>query len=515
MLRVYFIFSFVFGCLLAQAQSPCLIQIGPDTLTLCKGQSVLLPATGNPAKLNWFPATALSDKQILNPIATPQVTTTYVVENIKYNGAELITNGDFEQGSTSFSSQYTSNCTAKAPWFPYDLVLNEKNYCITDSSGKFTGFAGWKNCKNHTPVGSKLMVVNGAVTKDEAVWCQTINNIQPNSDYEFSTWVSTIFESNPALLQFTINNVKLDQPFQADIKGAKWTQFYTVWNSGLNTSANICITNQNTQSNGNDFALDDISFKPVCKSRDTVVVEVVDNIQPKLGNDTVICPGDEVILNSHLSSNFSHVWNTMATTNSIKVYDPGFYKVTVDNNGCLGYDSITIGTVATPYFDLGKDTTYCFALLQYVNIGSSISANQYLWNDASTDRFLKVKNAGKYWVTLSNGKNCAYTDTIDIKASCDATTFFIPNAFTPNNDGVNDQFFAVGENILDFKMMIFNRWGEMLFESNNITSAWDGTYDNLPAPVGIYVALCVFKDIDPKTQQQRENKVYSTVCLLR
>jgi len=515
MLRLLLIAIAIFGILFLNAQSPCAIEISPDTLVVCKGQSVVLPAMGTPSKLTWIPSTGLNNNKVLNPVASPQTTITYIVENIKYNGVELITNGDFEQGNSGFTSQYLANCSAKASWFPNDPVLDEKNYCITDSAGKFTGFAGWKNCKNITPGGSKIMVVNGATTKDESVWCQQINNIQPNSDYEFSTWVSTIFESNPALLQFTINNVKLDQPFQADIKGAKWTQFYTVWNSGFNTSANICITNQNTLSNGNDFALDDISFKPVCKSRDTLVVQVVDNLQPNLGSDTSICPGDTLLLKSRVSAQFEHKWNDILGTNSIKITQPGFYKVSVNNNGCEGADSITVGTVGIPYFDLGKDTTYCFPLLQYVILGSSMTAKSYLWNSGSSDRFYKAYSPGKYWLTLSNGKNCTYTDTIDITGACDATTFYLPNAFTPNNDGINEKYVAVGENILKFKMMIFNRWGELLFESDDIASGWDGTYDNLPAPLGLYVALCIYEDIDSKTQMKRENKVYSTVCLMR
>jgi gliding motility-associated-like protein len=176
----------------------------------------------------------------------------------------LIDNGDFELGNIGITSQYTSDCAAKAPWAPFAPVINEKNYCVCDSTGNFTGFAGWQNCKDHTPnVGKKMMVVNGATTANEQIWCQQITGIKPNTYYKFSTFVSSIISSNPAKLQFSINGGLLGSPFQASDTTCNWNQFYELWSSGPATTAQICIVNQNTISNGNDFALDDISFVEV------------------------------------------------------------------------------------------------------------------------------------------------------------------------------------------------------------------------------------------------------------
>ena len=496
-------------------QSPCAINIAPDTITICTGQSVTLPATGTGSIPKWTPGTALNDSKILNPVANPTTTTKYVLENIKYNGVDLITNGDFEQGSTGFTSQYTGDCNSRATWGNHPYILNEKFYCVTDSSGKFTGLAGWKNCKNHTVGGNKLMVVNGATKKDETVWCQQITNIQPNTDYEFSTWVTTIYPTNPAVLQFTINNVKLDQPFNASPITDVWNQFYSIWNSGQNTSANICITNQNTQSNGNDFALDDISFKAVCRSKDSVVVEVLSAVKPKLGDDLSICPGDTVVLNSSLSPSIKHTWNTSATSSIIKVDQPGTYIVEADIKGCTGKDTLIISELPTPVFTLDVDSVYCFPLIGKVILGSNVSAKSYLWWTGTTDVRETVSAPGTFWLTLSNGKNCTYSDTVTIKGACTATSFHFPNAFTPNEDGINDKYTASGENIMDYKMMIFNRWGELLYESSDINLGWDGTYKKREAPADLYVARFSYFDIDPKTMMKRENKVFSTVTLLR
>lgn len=68
-----------------------------------------------------------------------------------------------------------------------------------------------------------------------------------------------------------------------------------------------------------------------------------------------------------------------------------------------------------------------------------------------------------------------------------AAIIYIPNAFTPNGDGMNDTFGANGEGIVEYTLQIFNRWGELIFESNDIKVQWDGVYQNEIAPIDVYV----------------------------
>ena len=85
--------------------------------------------------------------------------------------------------------------------------------------------------------------MNGSGTPNSSVWCQTIP-VQPNTDYVFSTWVSTLAVGSPASLQFSINGANLSTPFTAPAATNVWDEFYTTWNSGSSTSATICIVNQ-------------------------------------------------------------------------------------------------------------------------------------------------------------------------------------------------------------------------------------------------------------------------------
>jgi len=168
-----------------------------------------------------------------------------------------------------------------------------------------------------------------------------------------------------------------------------------------------------------------------------------------------------------------------------------------------------------PVFNLEADTSYCFPIIGKVILGAGVSAKSYQWWSGSSDVRETVSAPGTYWLTLSNGKNCTYTDTVTIKGACNATSFHFPNAFTPNKDGINDTYTAVGENITEYKMMIFDRWGELLFESTDIGAGWDGTYKSNLVPADLYVACFTFNDIDPKSMKKRENRLFSSVTVLK
>jgi gliding motility-associated-like protein len=92
------------------------------------------------------------------------------------------------------------------------------------------------------------------------------------------------------------------------------------------------------------------------------------------------------------------------------------------------------------------------------------------------------------------------------------TEYYIPAAFTPNNDGKNDVFKVEGSEILDFSLVIFDRWGHAIFQSNDITNGWDGKSINSaqPVPEGVYV----FR-IEMKNKQNRDIGENGSVTLLR
>ncbi|HOL99135.1 MAG TPA: hypothetical protein PLE86_11705, partial [Bacteroidales bacterium] len=226
---------------------------------ICIGQSLQLFASGA-MFYSWSPTEGLNDPNIPNPIASPNATTQYVVTGFDVS-CNVIVNGDFSQGNTGFYTAYN---------YSPNLIPEGNYYIGTNPHDYHPNFA---TCGDHTTGSGNFMIVNGNRTANQPVWCQDIHVI-PNTDYIFATWITSVHPANPAVLQFSINGVLLGSPFSATSTVCQWNEFYEVWNSGSNTSITICIVNQNTIANGNDFAIDDIYFAPLCSSTDIVTVNV-------------------------------------------------------------------------------------------------------------------------------------------------------------------------------------------------------------------------------------------------
>lgn len=93
----------------------------------------------------------------------------------------------------------------------------------------------------------------------------------------------------------------------------------------------------------------------------------------------------------------------------------------------------------------------------------------------------------KYRVIAVKNGNSAITSMSNETEVTPTMYIYVPNSFTPNGDGLNDYFFVQGEAIQTFKMQVFNRWGDLVFESNDVNSGWDGRFGGALVPQGAYV----------------------------
>ncbi|MBL7941689.1 MAG: gliding motility-associated C-terminal domain-containing protein, partial [Flavobacteriales bacterium] len=118
----------------------------------------------------------------------------------------------------------------------------------------------------------------------------------------------------------------------------------------------------------------------------------------------------------------------------------------------------------------------------------------YMWGDNSTDQTYEVFMPGLYTVNVTTPFGCSDLFSMLVVEECEGV-IYVPNAFTPDGDGINDVFMALGENIESFKMQIWNRWGELLFESNDMGTPWlgqrrDGEYF---VPNGVYLYRITYR----------------------
>lgn len=160
---------------------------------------------------------------------------------------------------------------------------------------------------------------------------------------------------------------------------------------------------------------------------------------------------------------------------------------------------------------LGRDTTLCIGqqLLLNANIPKEADSVIYTWQDGSKDSVLLVSQSGTYWVSAYiEDYKITVTDTIRVNyTDCTPPKYllWIPNSFTPNGDGLNDIFKpeTLAE-IEEYTMLIFNRWGQQIFESNNINKAWDGKYKGRIVESGVYTYR-----IEATDKLTKEKKVYN------
>lgn len=327
------------------------INAGPDK-AYCIGGSVPLEGSGSVTQFHWSPSVGLSDTTIYNPIASPTVTTDYVLTGYEDVG-NLVTNGDFSAGNIGFTSQYIYSTN----------LVPEGRYWVGPNARQVHN--GFSPVTDHTTGNGNFMVVNGAATPNLNVWCQTIS-VEPNTNYNFSAWVTSVVAGSPAILQFSINGQTLNQPFNAPAAVGQWEQFFAIWNSGNHTSAQICIVNQNTTLGGNDFGIDDISFSQICEGYDTVTVTVYPLPRADAGNDVAICMGDSVPLQA--SGGQWYLWSPAlrlsCTACDAPIATPPVtttYHVRVtDQNQCVNTDSVTITVNPLPTVTMsGLVQQYC------------------------------------------------------------------------------------------------------------------------------------------------------------
>ena len=222
----------------------------------------------------------------------------------------------------------------------------------------------------------------------------------------------------------------------------------------------------------------------------------------ELGNDTTLCEGETLKLDASLP-NATYKWQDNSSNAEFMVNQPNVYWVEVTSNGCSDIDSIKVDYNPIPSINLGKDTLICSNTDFFLNAYTENAS--YLWNNGSTNATLKITNAGVYNVEISVD-GCKNMDSIQITLeNCDAI-IEMPNVITPNGDGINDVFEPIKfENIASANMYIYNRWGNLLFQTNNLPVEWDGKTKNAESTEGTYFWIIEYTSINDEKNNMTGN----------
>ena len=145
-------------------------------------------------------------------------------------------------------------------------------------------------------------------------------------------------------------------------------------------------------------------------------------------------------------------------------------------------------SLTCPEVDLGNDTVYC-ELPPGIILDAGKWFDNYQWSDQSSGQRLSLQEPGLFWVEATQG-NCVVRDSIRIledEFQC-ACNVFVPNAFSPDGDGVNETWQPLTPcQLSDYQLLVFNRWGGLVFQSANPEETWDGFLNGESQPGGTYV----------------------------
>ncbi len=204
-----------------------------------------------------------------------------------------------------------------------------------------------------------------------------------------------------------------------------------------------------------------------------------------LGPDTSFCTGQRKQLNARFPFPATYRWQDGSTDSTLTVTRSGLYSLTI-TCPCRTYTDTVRVTVRDPMLELEADTSVCAG--QPITVSAGPGYDRYRWQDGSTASAFTVNKPGVYSVEVERF-NCLVRDTVNVFPSGECCELYVPTAFSPNADGFNDAFAVVtgcSDVVREPELLIYNRWGEVIFRTPDLTTGWNGYVQGVPCSVGEY-----------------------------
>jgi gliding motility-associated-like protein len=326
-----------------------------------------------------------------------------------------------------------------------------------------------------------------AIASSGVYWVKMTDSCVEHTD----TFVALI---NPAM-SLELGNDTLICPGRSVVLRNKYVNTITmqyIWNTG---STDTAITVSDT----GRYIL--TLSKDICIASDTIRIGRKPTHNVYIGKDTSICENTNIVLRCNSQpAGTQYYWSNGSTADNITTNGEGLYTLYTDNEGCSATDSIWITNLRLPIVDLGNDTSICFP--DYISIPRAVikgTGYSFLWSDGRTDSARVIDNEGRYKLRLTNICGVA-EDSIEVQAgNC---SIWFPKAFSPNGDGRNDVAHLIGDisNVSRFRIIIYNRWGQNVYTSDDVWQGWDGSFKGKQAESGTYYYMI---NLIYKSKEQR------------
>ena len=440
---------------------------------LCPGDSVQLVAQGG-LTYQWLPTTFLSDSTSAQPFAFPPITTDYMVIasdscgiDTAYTTVQVYTTSWTISEDTTICGGVPTELTATGgvtySWEPSTLLIgaNTANPTIITF--------------DTTEVTVEITSIDGCISRDTLF----VNTITGAPVPILSADTSVCLGDTITITAGGVATSEFISPSVTDPFDSSQEVFPTA-----NTTYVISFTNQ-------------------CGTvYDSIQISIL-TINPIASPDTLICIGDTA--NLRVSGGEIYSWqpsetlaNPDSSSTSAWPVVPTTYMVNViGTNGCEKEVTVSVGIYPNPETDAGDDQYITFGsesqLFSEAPFGSSIhwSSVDTVFCDTCINPIVFPTQTTAYILNVTDVNGCMNADTVFVFLD---GTLYVPNAFSPNGDGINDSFAIQGLEIVKFKLQIFDRWGLQFFYSDNIMSYWDGTLNGELVPIDTYVWKIEYED---------------------
>jgi gliding motility-associated-like protein len=255
-----------------------------------------------------------------------------------------------------------------------------------------------------------------------------------------------------------------------------------------------------------------VTWQNQCQVTDSVLV-TYRNDKPLDFHDTAICKGSTLVLNADFGQG-TYKWTAIPPQRDDQnqtgqstyfVYEPGKYAVLAQVGQCVYTDTLTVRFDDSLQVTMIKDTTLCFGEDFMLRVNGN--ADTYAWQDSTYGNVYHPTQPGIYTVVAQNGcGKDTLTATVNF-TTCNCQ-LLLPNAFTPDGDGRNDNFRPLHAcEMTNFEMNIYDRYGDLVFRSFNPDDAWDGTFRGVKVQGGAYVWMARYFNTATKQPVFRKGTV--------
>jgi len=247
-----------------------------------------------------------------------------------------------------------------------------------------------------------------------------------------------------------------------------------------------------------------------CITVDSIELTVVPLPPDPLLSDTIVCLGSSATFSpSEFYSEVSYSWWNGSTEPEFTTTEEGTYWLQSWQNGCTRIDTVSLSYYPILSENIAYDSviTKCEGKSMLIGVALSSPLINIIWENGDTTDYIPISAAGTFSFTVSTPCE-SKQGTITVTEEQCYCNVYLPNAFTPDGQLVNNVFQVKYDCPFDtFELLIFNRWGELIYSSTNPDDYWDGTYIGQPAQDGVYVYKLKYTSAETQTYKEMAGHV--------